>query len=268
MRIQIGIEELRTIQLGILDDIHAFCISHQINYSLCGGTMLGAVRHQGYIPWDDDIDLMMPRNDYERFKREYRSDQNEIVDLSKMEVCEEQFIKVSRKGTCMEDVIFRRRLSGVNIDIFPIDGMPENYEPYVERLLAIHQKVVKVNPYYKAATCHKLYWTLRYKLKTMFQRDRYRTLQLKQDLEESALVNLPENSPLSTVIYGDFKIFPFASGMFFDLKDILFEGKEYRCIKDTDLYLRTVYGDYMQLPPLDKRTSHHHYDAYFVSPAD
>ena len=265
MRTRIGINELRRVQLEILDDVHAFCSSNHISYSLCGGTILGAVRHQGYIPWDDDIDLMMPRSAYERFKAGYKSEQNEIVDLSKLEVCEEQFIKVSRKGTCMEDSILKRRLFGVNIDIFPIDGMPENYAPYVEKLQSIHQRIVRLNPYYKATTSHKFYWFIRYSLKTVFQRDRHNTIQMKQELEKMALAHLPQDSPLSTVIYGDFKVFPFASKMFFDLQNILFEGKEYPCIKETDLYLKTVYGDYMQLPPEEKRISHHLYDSYILN---
>nr|MCR5518872.1 hypothetical protein [Bacteroidales bacterium] len=63
-------------------------------------------------------------------------------------------------------------------------------------------------------------------------------------------------------IYGDFRIFPFPADIFFHLQDVPFEGKYYKCIRDTELYLRSVYGDYMTLPPVEKRVTHHLYDAY------
>ena len=64
---EIQIDELKSIQLAILEYVHDFCIKNNIRYSLCGGTLIGAVRHKGYIPWDDDIDIIMPRDDYEKF---------------------------------------------------------------------------------------------------------------------------------------------------------------------------------------------------------
>ncbi|NEU24358.1 LicD family protein, partial [Vibrio parahaemolyticus] len=68
-------EQLRSVQMSILDRVHLFCERHDLEYSLAGGTLLGAIRHKGYIPWDDDIDIMMPREDYEyllqNFAKEY-----------------------------------------------------------------------------------------------------------------------------------------------------------------------------------------------------
>lgn len=260
--IKLDIRDLRRIQLEILDEIHAFCQEKGLVYSLCGGTMLGAVRHKGYIPWDDDIDLMMPREDYERFKAEFKSAQNEIIDLTKVETCEEQFIKVSRKGTWMEDLILRRRLYGVNVDIFPVDGMPEDYKPYTTPLKAMHHIVAEFCPYWKATRRHKFYWMLRFTIKKLLRGKGVDVLVIKEGLEEIALKHLPKDFPLATVIYGDFRIFPFPSDVFYHIQDIEFEGKMYKCIRDTDLYLRTVYGKYMTLPPAEKQVTHHLYDSY------
>lgn len=259
---QLDITEIKKIELEILDEVHSFCISHGITYSLCGGSLLGAVRHKGYIPWDDDIDMFMPRNDYERFKAEYRSDKNEVIDLSTIESCEEQFLKVSRKGTIMEDVILHRRLWGVNVDVFPVDGMPEDYKTYTDKLCKIHSSIVEACPLYKSARKKKLYWALRYYLKRITKGFHGNVLFLKQELNQLAKEHLPEHSPLATVIYGDFKIFPYPSYMFFEIKDIEFEGKHYKCVSDTHLFLSTLYGDYMTLPPEEKRVSHHLYDSY------
>ena len=260
--------EIRQIQLSILDEVDSFCKSAGITYSLCGGTMLGAVRHRGYIPWDDDIDVMMPRTDYDKFLSLYSSEENELIDLSSIESCNEQFVKVFRKGTWMEDTLLHRRLWGVCIDTFPIDGMPGDFEPYADFLCQIHDRVIKYCPLYLNAGRHRGYWHLRYKLKTLFTGSETDVLSLKEALNSIVRKNRPEDSPLSTVIFGDFKIFPFPSSLFYNISEIEFEGKRYACIADTDTYLRTVYGDYMTPPPVYKRISRHLYDSWSCSAAE
>ena len=118
---KVGLEEMKRIQLEILDDVDRFCRETGLRYSLCGGTLLGAVRHKGYIPWDDDIDILMPREDYETFIRTYRSDKNTVLDLRKEGTTVEVVVKVSRNGTWMTDQTLGRTLWGINIDIFPVD---------------------------------------------------------------------------------------------------------------------------------------------------
>ena len=76
---EVTLDEMRTIQLDILNKIQEFCIKNNIRYSLCGGTLLGAVRHKGYIPWDDDVDIFMPRPDYERFFASFNGSYDNIV---------------------------------------------------------------------------------------------------------------------------------------------------------------------------------------------
>jgi len=254
--------ESRQIQLAILDDVDQFCREQHIRYSLCGGTLLGAVRHKGYIPWDDDIDLMMPRTDYDRFLQTYASACNQVIDLSTLESCTEQFAKVSRKGTWMEDVILHRRLWGVNIDIFPIDGLPSDYSSYTDSLCRIHDSIIVHCPVYKAARKNRTYWRIRYRLKTLLKGKREDILFLKRELNMMVRNHRPEDSPLSTVIFGDFKIFPFPTGLFYEMREMVFEGKNYKCISDTDTYLHAVYGDYMTLPPEEKRVSNHLYTSY------
>ena len=94
---------IKAIQLELLQEIDAFCQAAGIHYSLAYGTLIGAVRHQGFIPWDDDIDLIMPRPDFDRFLQTFHSEKDEVIDLSRSNVCVETFAKVCRKNTIMTD---------------------------------------------------------------------------------------------------------------------------------------------------------------------
>lgn len=261
----LDIQGLRSIQLSLLDDVHDFCLKNGLNYSLCGGTMIGAVRHQGYIPWDDDIDLMMPRKDYDIFLASYSSEDNYIIDLSKDLTCTEQFAKVCRKGTKMVDVTTHQDIWGVNIDIFPIDGLPDNYKEYTDHLRAIHKTIMDICPYYKSMTGIKRGgWFLKYCIKRIIYFSPKSIGALKEEMNRIVHENLPGETPGATVIFGDFIIYHFPAGLFSEFEDILFEGKKYRCIKDRHTYLSTVYKDYMQLPPPEKRVTHHRYDSYLL----
>lgn len=73
------LKEIQNVSLDILKDLHKFCVENNINYTLCGGTLLGAIRHNGFIPWDDDVDVAMPRPDYERFIKEFHSEKGYIL---------------------------------------------------------------------------------------------------------------------------------------------------------------------------------------------
>ncbi len=78
---ELTLSDVKAVSLDILKDVHEFCIAHDIKYSLAYGTLIGAIRHKGFIPWDDDIDIVMPRPDFERFFKEYKSEKGIIVYL-------------------------------------------------------------------------------------------------------------------------------------------------------------------------------------------
>lgn len=256
--------EMQKIQLDILDDIHQFCITNNIRYSLAYGTLLGAVRHKGYIPWDDDIDLIMPREDYERFIKEYKSDCNEVLDLSKSDVCKEMFVKVSRKKTIMQDILLGRELWGINVDIFPIDNIMDNYKELLDKYHKLKNKLYRFCPYYKGAEHKKISLFLKNLIKRIVFLYPYNILRIKKQINDLAQTSKKTTKAglLLNVAYGENEFFD--KELFEKYSTILFEGKYYNTISDYNKYLSQIYGDYMQLPPEEKRKSHHLYNAYII----
>ena len=125
---EINLEELKAIQVEILDEVHRFCEANGIKYFLSSGTLIGAVRHKGYIPWDDDIDLYMLRSDYEDFLKEFnkKEENYRVVSLRTDKKCTIAYAKVERLGTVLIEDVDHPMEQGVNIDIFPVDGVPDD----------------------------------------------------------------------------------------------------------------------------------------------
>lgn len=123
---EISVKEKKDISLRILEEVHNFCVKNNIKYFLGYGTLLGAIRHKGFIPWDDDIDICMLRDDYEIFKKKfYKEDLSLISNLN--ESCYPlTFTKISNEktfGLLYNEIHLNY---GVAIDVFPIDDYPNN----------------------------------------------------------------------------------------------------------------------------------------------
>lgn len=260
----LDIEESKRIQLDILDVVDRFCKENGLRYSLAYGTLIGAVRHKGFIPWDDDIDLMMPRPDYERFIRDFQDKNYFLTDLASRDDCVETFLKVCKKGTVMVDRTFGRELWGVNIDIFPIDGAPsEGLDKHYEALDTVRELLFRLCPYYKSVRKGRLALKLKYILK----RIRYPYFGSFRSLK-ARLVNNQKSIPYNAadvvgVYFASEKNRTFLEKRVYDDIGVLpFEGGIYPALKHYDVYLTKLYGEYMQLPPLEKRVSHHAYDSF------
>lgn len=258
----IATEELKKIQLNILDSVTAFCEQHNLRYFLAYGTLLGAVRHKGYIPWDDDIDIHMPRPDYEKFLELYNksNETHEVISHENNRNYFVPFAKVYRKGTIVREFIYKPVVFGAYIDIFPLDGLKSPMQAticgngirfmYVKNRIFLKEQGL-LNSLRLAITKLILFPFSRH-----FILSKIRKTAMRQKYDTSRLVcsfgsRTAAREILQREIFDDYIMLPF-------------EGKEYRAPKGYATYLTAKYGNYMQLPPQEQRISTHDSQAYWL----
>ena len=240
----------------MLDSIHEFCVENNIRYSICGGSLLGAVRHKGFIPWDDDIDIMMPRPDFDRFIKEYKDKNSPELECIPTVT---GYCKVHNKKTvCVEPWAYEytKTRYGLFIDVFPIDGLPQSN--LIAKLLfscislirsiCVNRNII-IPP--SNTLLKKMCYFFVQKLPQSF-------ISNLQKLYGKLLVIVPFDRAKRVVSFTGFYGLKdcFDKKLFNLYGEILFESKYYQCIKDFDSYLKILYGDYMQLPPESQRHSH------------
>jgi len=253
------IHELRSIQMGILDEVHRFCEAHGLRYFLSSGTLIGAVRHKGYIPWDDDIDIYMPREDYETFLNTYHDEKGiyRAINPASESHYYYTFAKVVDQRTHMVERETEGYEIGVYMDIFPVDFVTEDLKER-ERIFRQKKLLYKIRRC-KISQSNPLQSTLAYlvyKCWPMSVKQIERRIRKLIVLEKPTrtVCNMTEAGPS---IKGCFPAEDIASSV-----DILFEGKTYKTMIGYRDYLERTYGDYMTLPPEDQRVTHK-FEAYW-----
>lgn len=256
-------KELKQIQLEILCDVAAFCEKHGLRYFLAYGTLLGAVRHKGYIPWDDDIDIHMPRPDYEKFLQTYNRENHDNIAVSPENKAEYRtaFAKVYRRGTIVKEFHFKPDVFGVYIDVFPLDGFSDNKTAHkcgeVRRYMHVKNSIFL--PQMTIARKLRLAVTklilLPFGMAFLYRR--IKKLATRCEYDRSSIIfssysRFAEKEHFPRAIFDEYKMMPF-------------EGIEFRVPNDCDIYLRALYGDYMKLPPAEKQVSHHNSQAYRIA---
>ena len=271
----LSLKDKQDVSLYLLKKLHAFCEDNDIHYSLAYGTLIGAVRHKGFIPWDDDIDVLMLRPDFDRFCASFKMEglslhchQNDpgcFIGFAR--ICDDVYTRsIKNSWLCGGGY------TGMWIDVFPVDSVeddPDEYLAHYYKMQELHTGTYKyrarLNGIYKTnnfkanvlASILKL-WPFHqiYKKKAVQYMDNF-IKEIKRipfgttgHYSQLAIPGTGSKNYLKTEYFDDFVLLDF-------------EGLKFYAMKDYDTDLRLAFGDYMQLPPEDQRTPLHEFQFFY-----
>lgn len=257
-------EDLRKLQstmLEMLKLVDKICREHDIQYSLCSGTLLGAVRHKGFIPWDDDLDIRMTRENYDRFLSVWNTIKPDGYFLQNKENSPKfshTFTKIRKNHTTFVQIDLEEGLyhNGIFVDVFPLDRIPNGkFQKAVFRFRWLKYLIyTRENFHLETNSFIKAFISFTMKITRFQQRMKYREKfvdRLRKIDQDTSLNCIGVEMPSMLKI-------EFPSDVPSEYIDLTFEDGMFMCFKNWDAYLKALYGDYMLLPPKENRTWFHH----------
>ena len=264
-----SLREIQVIEQNILDYVVELCDTNKIRYFLAGGTLLGAVRHRGFIPWDNDIDIAMPRPDYQHFidifENTIENPRYKLLRVRDNKNYCYPFVKIVDTRTIMFESYKGKRIDdlGIYIDIFPIDGLGDDYRNAVKVLRKVRRLTDRIAI---SAIPIKGYCGLK-KLKQLIKILLYRGTSREKRIhgvEQKNLIYQFDDSVYVASTYGLRGINEILEQKCFnDYIPIEFNGSFYKAPIGYDKYLKKMYGDYMRLPPVDQQKPPHINNAFW-----
>lgn len=257
-------EEVKKIQLGILRKIKTFCEQNNIKFYMAYGSLIGTIRHKGFIPWDDDIDVWMPRNDYNQFIKKFNEDSLEYE--VKFPGCKGwiyTYGKVIYKNSRL--IEGDNTVIGINVDIFPIDNLPNSkwkMKLMFKTVEFFHHMYDLKSSSFSSLRSLKWYKCISYSiLKGIFSVFSFHIINSFIDMLAKCEKNA--NSEWVGVLVDHYLLEQkFLRSEFDGLIMAEFEDLDLPIPTGYDSILRSLYGDYMKLPPPEERVTHHSYVAY------
>jgi len=265
--------ELQLVELEMLNEVVKVCNKYNIEYFIDSGTALGAFRHSGFIPWDDDIDIGMTRVNYDKFLEiAPKAINGEIFIQNRKTDKKAPFYSIrARKNNTIHMEWDKRNMKihhGVYIDIFPYDSIPDEehkrikFQKRCKRIIKIY-KIRSIPDRYKKPERNIKWWVLAIIRRLLH----YILLPIPINWVEGYVekifrkYNNDKTKYITCLSYGG--IHAFKKEDIFPIKDILFEKNVYSAPNNMNNYLKELYGDYMKLPPKEERKGHEPYKLAF-----
>jgi len=253
------LDKLHKTELEIMDEFVRICKKHQLSYFLTGGTMLGAIRHAGFIPWDDDIDIGMTRKDYDLFIKYAQVELNQKYFLDCHETNKEYYLpfaKIRKNNTIFdeEDSHHLNNHKGIFIDIIPFENAAKQ-DSIKQKIQAILVRNITDTMFYKTKIrkLNKSRHPLFVAVLSIFPK--YGLMKFQKKLLK---MNKDDNSEYMVALAGTYgyQKETMKRSIFLPTKKINFEDREYFGMNNPDGYLTRIFGNYMELPPKEKRRNH------------
>ena len=263
---ELSLQEIKQIEFALLKKFDVFCKENGIRYFLSNGTLLGAVKYKGFIPWDDDIDVFVPREDYEKLLSLFQDDGTyRLFAFEKDRHYRFPFAKLCDMSTRKEEENTDNGvILGVDIDIFPLDAWSSDLHCAQREVKMINRKMffLGLTKLRRADSQNPLKRAVK-RATMLFLRMMGSRCFIRSIIRKSTKYAQKDSSYLgckSWCIYGEREIIP--AEVFAETVYIEFEGAIFSAPIGYDTYLRSLYGDYEKDPPAEKQRSHHRYRAY------
>ena len=259
-----SLRNLQLIELNILKEVDRICKKYNITYYMAEGSLLGTIRHKGFIPWDDDLDIMMLRDDYEKFlkvaPKEIKAD-FEIQHSTTINNYWSPFIKVRYLKECsyrQQHIAHLTNHNGPLLDIFPVDNVPkqDSIGQYFQSFkITLYRGMIGLKLFKKPINLKEL---IVYILSKFYTVDR---IHKKLDKTFKKYNNVNNNYVVNLASYYNYKKQTFPKEYYGRPKYVKFEDMKVPVPQKSKEILTKIYGNYMELPPEEKRVIKHHFNS-------
>ena len=257
---ELSLKELQQVSSSVLKDVHDFCVANEIHYSLAYGTLIGAKRHKGFIPWDDDIDIIMTRPEYDLFCSTYHSSNNILITPNDSLLC---FSRVCDNTLTVSKTTspWTTKKVGVWIDVFPIDAVEDEKKLFSEKIIRLKALLDNQVEGRWALGRFSFSMSLRNNIRLLINKLKYSRINVKEVNQE--VFRIVSEIPFGKtrhcsqlVCRGNEDKEFFDIDMFEDYEEVDFEQYKFMIASGWERILTMNYGDYMQLPPPEQRVPH------------